>query len=79
MVVMRDPQILMDVEKLARIKVALPPQFEESFLYLLQSLRSALSSSLNTLFVIMAAAVMVAFLIGLFLEEIPLRSINKSE
>jgi MFS family permease len=79
MVVMRDPQILMDAEKLARIKVALPSQFEETFLYLLQSLRSALSSSLNTIFVIMAAVILVAFLIGLFLEEIPLRSINKSE
>lgn len=71
---MQNPQILMNPEKLDLIRSLLPPQMEDSFFALLDLLRSALSSSLGVIFIIMAAMLLLAFLLSLFLDEIPLRA-----
>ncbi|MDO9534909.1 MAG: MDR family MFS transporter [Bacillota bacterium] len=71
---LQDPQVLIDAEKLFQIQNVLPPRFEETFMVLLELLRSALSYALFGVFIIVSAVILIAFLIGLFLEEIPLRS-----
>lgn len=74
---LQNPQVLLDQPKLAEIQAALPEQAQHLFTSMLDMLREALSSSLTTVFLSGAVLLVVAFVLTLFLREIPLRTSNK--
>lgn len=74
---LQNPQALLDQPKLAEIQASLPEQAQQLFTSMLDMLREALSSSLTTVFLAGAALLVVAFVLTLFLREIPLRTSNK--
>ncbi|MBS4201321.1 MFS transporter [Bacillus sp. FJAT-49732] len=71
------PQLLLDHPKLEQMKQTLPPDIQPVVTQLVDTLREALSSSLTTVFLAGAAVTLVAFILTLFLREIPLRTSNK--
>lgn len=74
---LQNPQALLDQPKLAQLQASLPEQAQQLFTSMLDMLREALSSSLTTVFLSGAVLLAVAFVLTLFLREIPLRTSNK--
>jgi EmrB/QacA subfamily drug resistance transporter len=74
---LKNPQVLMDPEKLAQIQASLPPQMQDMFENIIGMLREALSYSLTGVFLSGALVVLAAFLFTFFLKEIPLRTSSK--
>ena len=74
---LQNPQALLDQPKLAQLQASLPEQAQQLFTSMLDMLREALSASLTTVFLSGAALLAVAFVLTLFLREIPLRTSNK--
>ncbi|MDF2650450.1 MAG: transporter [Paenibacillus sp.] len=69
-----NPQILLDQPKLKEVGASMPDQLQTAFTQTIDMLRSVLSSSLSTVFLIGAVLLAVALVIILFLKEIPLRT-----
>jgi EmrB/QacA subfamily drug resistance transporter len=74
---LKNPQVLMDPEKLAQIQASLSPQMQGMFENIIDMLREALSYSLSGVFLSGALVVLAAFLFTFFLKEIPLRTSSK--
>ncbi|MFD1735227.1 MDR family MFS transporter [Bacillus salitolerans] len=74
-----DPQLLMNPDQLAEIKMKVPSEMQSIFEEMLTFLRDALSYSLTGLFLIGAIMMVVAVILTFFLREIPLRQSNKDE
>ncbi|GKU79200.1 MDR family MFS transporter [Paenibacillus sp. L3-i20] len=72
-----DPQILLNQPKLEEIKSSMPADVQPLITNLIDTLREALSSSLTTVFLAGTALVVIAFVLSLFLREIPLRTSNE--
>ncbi|CAM4338830.1 MDR family MFS transporter [Paenibacillus tarimensis] len=75
--VLQDPTVLLDQPKLELLQQSLPEQIQPIFTGILETLRSALSASLTTVFLAGTALLVVAVILVVFLEEIPLRTSNK--
>ncbi|WP_202080108.1 MDR family MFS transporter [Caldalkalibacillus salinus] len=74
---MQNPQILMDAAALEGIRQRLAEQMRPAFDQLIDTLKVALSDALTFVFLFSAIIVTVAFLLTLFLKEIPLRTSNQ--
>ncbi|PZD94567.1 MFS transporter [Paenibacillus sambharensis] len=74
---LQDPTVLLDQPKLELLHQSLPEQIQPIFTGILETLRSALSASLTTVFLAGTALLVVAVILVVFLEEIPLRTSNK--
>lgn len=74
---LRDPQLLLDPEQLAQIQQSLPVAAQELFTQLVQTMREALTAALSTVFLVGAIVVFSAFVMTVFLRELPLRTSNK--
>lgn len=75
--IFQNPQILLDQPKLEQILASLPAGAQPMFHRMVETLRDALSASLSIVFLAGAAVIAVAFILVLFLREIPLRTSNK--
>ncbi|MNI22799.1 Multidrug resistance protein 3 [compost metagenome] len=73
-----NPQMLLDQPKLAQIHQTLPDNLQPIFTQMIDMLRDALSSALSTVFLAGAAFLVLAFVLTLFLKEIPLRTTNST-
>lgn len=73
----QNPEMLLDQPKLEQLHASLPQQLQPIFAKMVAMLRDALSSSLTTVFLAGTALLAVAFLLTLFLREIPLRTTNR--
>jgi EmrB/QacA subfamily drug resistance transporter len=76
---MLNPQILLDQPKLKALQASLPEDTHAFFDQMISMLRSVLSDTVSTIFYIGAALLIVAFVLTLFLKEIPLRTSDKRE
>lgn len=76
---LQDPQLLMDPERLAQIQQSLPDSAQQLFTQLVSMMREALNVSLSTVFLAGALVVFTAFVLTLFLRELPLRTTNKRQ
>ncbi|WP_054950548.1 MDR family MFS transporter [Numidum massiliense] len=74
---LQDPQTLLDPDKLTEIEHALPPPLQDAFASIVTVVREALGSALSSVFLTGALIVAVAFVVTLFLKEIPLKSAQK--
>jgi predicted PurR-regulated permease PerM len=75
----RNPQALVSPESQAQLQALLNqagPQGPTYFEQLLQTLRASLSSALSYIFFIGLFIVVIAWVVNLFLKEIPLRKHN---
>ncbi|MBH5317687.1 MFS transporter [Paenibacillus sp. GSMTC-2017] len=72
-----DPTILLNQPMLEKIKTSVPADVQPLVDQLIATLREALSSSLTVVFLAGTALVVIAFVLTLFLREIPLRTSNK--
>ncbi|MBI5552796.1 MAG: MFS transporter [Desulfobacterales bacterium] len=76
-----NPQALVHPEKKSLLKAALAqvgPQGAELFESLLQAMRQALQAALSQVFFVALLVIVVAFVVNLFLKEIPLRRQHKT-
>jgi hypothetical protein len=74
---LQNPQVLLSPEATARIQegfAAIGPQNQALFEALMQAIRSSLASAITGLFLGGVAAMMLGFIVTLFLPEIPLRT-----
>lgn len=71
---MQNIQVFMNAQEMSRIRSLLPPHLESSFAMLLEAVRSAFGFALFGVFINLALVLLLAFVIALFLEEIPLRT-----
>lgn len=71
--VLKNPQILLDHEKLEEIKGMLPPQMQEVFTNLFHVLQDAMTYALSGVFFIGMVIMIIAVVLTFFLKEIPLR------
>jgi Flp pilus assembly protein protease CpaA len=69
-----DPQLLLDQTKLAQIRNGLTGQALQVFDQLLETLKHALSASLSNVFLTGTVVLGIAFILTIFLKEIPLRT-----
>ncbi|WP_226670894.1 MDR family MFS transporter [Metabacillus litoralis] len=76
---LQNPQVLMDTEQLEAIRSDLPAEMSPMFEQFIQTLKEALNTSLTTVFLVSAGIVALAFIVTLFLKEIPLRTTNDHE
>ena len=76
---LQNPQVLMDTEKLESIRSELPAEAAPFFEQFIQILKEALNTSLTTVFTVSAGIIGLAFIVTLFLKEIPLRTTNNDE
>jgi predicted MFS family arabinose efflux permease len=77
---LRNPQTLLDPEKLTSIHDSLPPDLQTEFAHLVTMLREAMSYALSGVFLSGAFVLLAALLLTLFIKEIPLRTArSKSE
>ncbi|HZH62448.1 MAG TPA: MDR family MFS transporter [Metabacillus sp.] len=76
---LQNPQVLMDSEQLERIRTELPSEMTPFFEQFIQILKEALNTSLTTVFTVSAAIIGLAFVVTLFLKEIPLKTTNNDE
>ncbi|UFJ39759.1 MFS transporter [Brevibacillus humidisoli] len=76
---LQDPQMLMDPQQLEQIRRSLPEAAQELFAQIVLIMREALSASLSTVFLVGALVVFSAFVMTLFLREIPLRTSNRQQ
>ncbi|MFQ3544978.1 MDR family MFS transporter [Halobacillus rhizosphaerae] len=74
-----DPQVLMDPDKIAQFKDTLPDQMMPVFNQIVGTMREVLSSALSGSFLFGTFILLCAFVLILFLKEIPLRLTNKTE
>ncbi|WEK54782.1 MAG: MDR family MFS transporter [Candidatus Cohnella colombiensis] len=74
-----DMQTLLNQPMVAALQEKLPPEATPIIEKIIDMLKSALTSSLTTVFLSGAALLMVAFILTAFLKEIPLRSSNKAK
>ncbi|WP_134701805.1 MDR family MFS transporter [Ammoniphilus sp. YIM 78166] len=72
------PQSLLNADALVRMRETLPGQMQPIFDQWILSLKEALNYSLTQVFFVSAVIVMGAFVLTLFLKEIPLRTSNNS-
>ncbi|MBJ6362735.1 MDR family MFS transporter [Paenibacillus sp. GCM10012307] len=72
------PQILLNKPQLEQLQAGLPEQLQAVVTKLVDVLRDALSSALTTVFLSGTALLVVAFVLVVFLKEIPLRSAQSS-
>lgn len=75
---LKNPQVLMDPEKLMQIQTAFPAELHEVFNKIIIMLREALSYALSGVFLAGGFVIVVALLLTFLLKEIPLRTSNKS-
>ncbi|HHY21776.1 MAG TPA: hypothetical protein GX525_07805 [Bacilli bacterium] len=68
----------MDPEKLASTKEALPPEFQDIFMQIVQSIREAMGYSISGVFLFGAIVIAFAIIVTIFLKEVPLRSTVKT-
>lgn len=71
-----NPQMLLDQPKLKELHATLPEQIQPLFTHIINMVRSVLSESLTVVFLFGMSLLIVAFVLVLFLKEIPLRSSN---
>ncbi|MDQ8738088.1 MDR family MFS transporter [Paenibacillus sp. LHD-38] len=71
-----NPQMLLDQPKLKELHATLPEQVQPMFTHIIEMVRSVLSDSLTVVFLFGMSLLVVAFVLVLFLKEIPLRSSN---
>ncbi|MBM7604357.1 EmrB/QacA subfamily drug resistance transporter [Metabacillus crassostreae] len=76
---LQNPQILMDTEQLEAIRADLPPDMSQVFDQFINVLKEALNTSLTVVFLVSAGIIALAFIVTLFLKEIPLRTTNDNE
>ncbi len=76
---LQNPQVLMDTEQLEAIRSELPAEMVPFFEQFIQTLKEALNTSLTTVFIVSAGIVGLAFIVTLFLKEIPLRTTNNDD
>ncbi len=76
---LHNPQILMDASQLEQIRASLPEEAVPYFEPLIAMLREALSYSLTGVFLALTFVIVLAFIIVLFLKEIPLKMTNRDE
>lgn len=69
-----NPQNLLDQPKIEAALKSLSPESQTLFMNMLDVIREALSYAITTTFLVGAIMAAVAFLVALFLKEIPLRS-----
>lgn len=74
---LKNIQTIMDPDKLAAIRTALPKDFQGMFEKMLGMLRDAFGYSLSGVFLFASFLMLFAVLVTLFLKEIPLRSGRK--
>lgn len=71
-----NPQMLLDQPKLKELHNTLPADVQPLFTQMIAMLRSVLSDSLTVVFLFGTALLVLAFILVLFLKEIPLRTSN---
>ncbi|MEF7561501.1 MDR family MFS transporter [Bacillus infantis] len=71
---LKNPQLLLDHEKLALVKSSLPAEAASLFEHIISMLREALSYALSGVFLFVTITMLVAVILTFFLKEIPLRS-----
>lgn len=76
---LKNPQILLDHEKLEEIKGMLPPQMQEIFTNLLHVLQDAMTYALSGVFFIGMVIMVIAVILTFFLKEVPLRGAAPKE
>jgi EmrB/QacA subfamily drug resistance transporter len=74
---LKSPQVLVDPNKLEQIQASLPEDTQQLFTTIIDMLKESLSYSLTGVFFVGALVVFAAFVLTIFLEEIPLRKTNK--
>lgn len=72
--IFNDPQNLLDQPKIEAALNSLPPELQQVFAKILDTIREAMSYGITTTFLAGAIVAGAAVLIALFLKEIPLRS-----
>ncbi|WP_284642498.1 MDR family MFS transporter [Paenibacillus silviterrae] len=73
----QNPSMLLDQPRLAQLMDSMPANVKPIIVEMVAMLREALSTSLTTVFLAGTALVVVAFVLTVFLREIPLRTSNK--
>ncbi|MFC0212198.1 MDR family MFS transporter [Paenibacillus chartarius] len=73
----QNPEMLLDQPRLQQLLDTMPANVQPILHNMIETLRSALASSLTTVFLAGTALVVLAFVLTLFLREIPLRTSNK--
>ncbi|KHE69162.1 MFS transporter, partial [Halobacillus sp. BBL2006] len=76
---LEDPQVLMDPEQLAQIKESAPEQALPVLNQIVEVMREVLSTALSGSFLFGTFILVGAFILILFLKEIPLRLTNETE
>jgi EmrB/QacA subfamily drug resistance transporter len=71
------PQTLFDPANLAHLRAGVPPQLAPLFDQVIHATRVALASTMQELFLIAAAILVVALVATLFLREVPIRSAGR--
>ncbi|MBI1802064.1 MAG: MFS transporter [Chloroflexi bacterium] len=77
---LQNPQLLMSAEAMSRVQqgfAAIGPQGKALFEQLMQAIRISLATAITELFMVGAAAMVLAFVATLFLKEIPLRKTHR--
>ena len=77
---LRNPQVLLAPGATAQIQqsfVAFGPQGQALFQQLMEVIRTSLSDAITSLFLVSMSAMVLAFLVTLFLKEIPLRKSHR--
>lgn len=72
-----NPQMLLDQPKLKELHNTLPADVQPLFTQMIAMLRSVLSDTLTVVFLFGTALLVLAFILVLFLKEIPLRTSNE--
>lgn len=74
-----DPKLLMNQPLLKELHTTLPVEIQPLFAQMIDMLKSVLSDTLSTVFIIGAIIVALGFVLTIFLKEIPLRSNNEKQ
>jgi hypothetical protein len=71
---MLDPQILLNQPAMKAVQETMPEDVHSIFVQMIDMLRSALGDTISAIFYIGAGLLIIAFVLTLFLKEIPLRT-----
>lgn len=74
-----NPQMLLDQPKLEQLHQSLPEQLQPLFTHTIEMVRNVLSDSLTVVFLFGMTLLVVAFVLVMFLKEIPLRTTNDTK
>lgn len=74
-----NPSSLMNQPLLEKIQTNLPVEAQALFTQLIETMRSVLSETLSTVFIVAACLIAIAFLMTIFIKEIPLRTSNEAK